>query len=198
VSTPPKPVAAPLAAPLAAPAPAPRARAEEDAFVDWLQQASGCEISDRSRSFLALGLDSLAIVRLAGALSSHIGVEIAPVTLFEHATPAKLWEHLAQSWSQRANTRSDPAAGAAELGARVLEAGRDLCALLERLGAQPRSAAPPDLGQRGLRELASWADDLTAQALAALAALDEAHAPRAVVKRDGYAPIGGNDARQVS
>jgi acyl transferase domain-containing protein/glutamate-1-semialdehyde aminotransferase/acyl-CoA synthetase (AMP-forming)/AMP-acid ligase II len=61
--------------------------------VAQLKRVDGAQV-DPNASFFELGLDSLELVRLAGALGERIGREVEPAVLFEYATIAKLAAYL--------------------------------------------------------------------------------------------------------
>ena len=73
----------------------------------WMQRAAADELRvepaslDVTAPFDALGFDSVLVVRLAGALSDHLGVDVDPVLFFEHTSMQRLARHLAPELARR-------------------------------------------------------------------------------------------------
>ena len=62
--------------------------------VDWLSKKYGQPVNPEVE-FVALGLDSLDLVRLINALAERVGVDELPVSLmFDHPSVSSLAEHL--------------------------------------------------------------------------------------------------------
>ena len=81
---------------------------DNGSLVAWVQQKVIAQIADSLRidpaevlpeeDFNDLGLDSLLVVEIIGALEKELKVAIAPTLLFQYPTTAKLTEHLVQAY----------------------------------------------------------------------------------------------------
>jgi acyl carrier protein len=118
--------------------PAPYSRAElGDFIVTWLSHRVRLPASriDRSRSFADHGLDSMAAVELANALSDKLGKTLDETLLWNFATIDDLLSHLDEEarGAQAAGAEKAPSSRLGAERTETMESGTELDAELARL-----------------------------------------------------------------
>jgi acyl carrier protein len=69
-------------------------------MLSWLMVRGGVEAADldADKSLDQLGLDSLSAVEMSGEIEDWLGLRLTPIVAYEHPTPRKLADHLAEQW----------------------------------------------------------------------------------------------------